>query len=379
MAGWTSEGCVLTVLLTWCYLALTSVISAIEIELKAPVNPVDENGILSLYCQVSDMKFGHNVIILRSLESGVVERLSWGDALVADSEDDRIFLAVRNMADGSTVYFLSIMNVKKSDAGVYSCKVMTATLSELIVEESLKYDINYFPDDVFPMCSPKESVHVKVGETVTLNCTSGKAFPEVTLQWSRSSSNQAEDAVIFRHQDLSISSILTLRATPDDNDAIFLCTMKSRAFPDILQSCHIGPLVVSSNGTPFVRKPKVVSPTVITNIKTVPKVQETVSSDMSLICDEVCSSLPTSSTHFFWIIAAVTTSIVTIIFFVMLLCIVCQYKRNRDRLQVLSLKDPANDLYEQVDYRGLNRKVYMTLATRSIQDQGISCGGQSEP
>ena len=375
MATYEIITCVFTLILTM----VTDFTNAVSIEATAPVNPVDHGGILSLHCHVRDMESDHSVIIIRSLESGEVEHLSWRETLTSNA-DDRIFLAFRRLGDGSVVYFLSIMNVKKEDAGIYSCRVMS--LSALVDEQSLTYNVNYFPVDIYPVCGPSEQIYAKAGDVVLLNCTSDKAFPEVTLEWTHSSTKQVSSSTNVIYHDSKVSSILRLETTKNDNGAVYVCTMRSEVFSDKVRTCHIGPLYVTPNSDLDIdlEDKQVDSLPTESELRTkpgqrdtLPGLDESQSPDIQIKCNEICSTLPTSSTHFFWIVAAVTTFIVTFIFFVLLMILAVQYKRNKERMNS-ALKDGSSDLYEKVDYRGFNRKIYMTLATRGLPEHGISCG-----
>ena len=103
---------------------------------SAPVNPVEADGIFSLRCEVLKMKQNQEMAIFRTI-NGQTERLSLDDE-VLDNAGDRVYLAVRQMNDGSTVYLLSIMKVTRSDEGLYLCKIFDVNSQQLVSQDSLE-------------------------------------------------------------------------------------------------------------------------------------------------------------------------------------------------------------------------------------------------
>ncbi len=127
--------------------------------------------------------------------------------------------------------------------------------------------------------------------------------------------------------------------TLHDNDAVFLCEMKSTAFPGTTRSCHVGPIKVlpnpsdpSSNNDFDSDLPQIISPPF-------PGLSDTVTSPIDLFtekdikvkdnvvrdCRDVCSSF--SSPKFFWVVATVVACILALIFFIMGASLLWKYRQ----------------------------------------------------
>lgn len=306
---------------------------------SAPVQPVKEGGILSLHCQISNLAANHYVTISRQLDDELdPEILSWGDDILG-SIGDSFFLAVRQLNDGSIIYFLSIIGVTIRDQGRYSCKVMPSTQDSVVAIDHTDIKVMYFPRDPNPLCTPKQSLTVYAGTPLTLNCTSQSANPAVTMDWSRTGSGSVPKSMTVQRDGLSYTE-LRLRASLSDNEAVFLCQITSVAFPGKVKTCHVGPIVVLPNpndlpdddgddkeGTPggdntdenrqpiFYPPFPVADPFPTTAVdlftdKTTGDHQNPIAD-----CRDVCSSF--SSPKFFWIVATVVACALAFLFFLM--------------------------------------------------------------
>ena len=103
----------------------------------APLKEVEEGAILSVHCQVTELEEGHEVTLYRIRDGQSVQRVSVGDILTQD--EDRLFLATRQLGDGSTVYFLSVMEVTRSDQGTYRCQVFDPVEQKQVATEFSRY------------------------------------------------------------------------------------------------------------------------------------------------------------------------------------------------------------------------------------------------
>ncbi len=89
---------------------LVILVRSIDIEISAPVNPVETGVIFSVLCQVRGLNNKHEVALYRTDVNNETVRLSSKDEVDASDidNDERVFLAVRRLMDGSEIYFLTI-------------------------------------------------------------------------------------------------------------------------------------------------------------------------------------------------------------------------------------------------------------------------------
>lgn len=215
---------------------------AARVEVNGVVNPVKTDGLLSISCQIWDLNKDDQVTFFRQIKDRT-QTLSVNQDILSDV-DDNVFLATRTMADGSVVFFLTIMHVALLDAGEYWCKV--STVMEILAIDSVHVDVLYFPDDTSPRCSPNILPVVHEGVRLRLNCTSDAGNPDVKMQW-RFSDNLLNSSPVSNNGVL-YSELHITASWRRHNNKIFICSISHPAFPDKLQTCHLGPLRVIPNG-----------------------------------------------------------------------------------------------------------------------------------
>ncbi len=285
--------------------------STVRVTATAPVNPYEEQGILSVHCQVWKITDSHEMTIFRTLhETGVTERLSVNDNILSDI-DERVYLGVRKASDGSTIYFLSIMDATRMDRGEYICKVFrvsTATVVEMAAG-SVNITSTYFPSD--PLCAANGPLTLYAGSMLTLNCSVEIGNPIASVEWTRTGSSTALEAVQFI-QDKTIYKQLSLSLTLQDTNAIFFCRITSRAYPNRVRTCHVGPIRVLSTG---------IAPTLTSEITTghqsATEVSVSIMVNKTSIrrkCLQTCS--PLKSNLFYWILATIILGFLAIFFLV---------------------------------------------------------------
>ena len=223
----------------WSTTYVTEALTITTVEATVPVNPVQTSAILSIHCQVWNLKTeqGEEVALYRKID-GSVKRLSIGDT-VGDSTDERTFLAIRQM-DDSVVYFLSITDATKDDAGEYSCRVIAVgdNIAQ-VASDSVKVDVAYFPSEN-PTCLPPESMHVTEGNVVRFQCISELTHPHVDIKWIRTDSrNKVQGKLTIMEN--ALQSELTHRVASRDNGVIFICEISSKSFPGQTKTCPVGP------------------------------------------------------------------------------------------------------------------------------------------
>ncbi len=223
-----------------CVLCLHVVIGETTVRVTAPVNPVKESGIISVRCQIWDLQPRYKVTI-----NGPDDVTFTFDEEVIEKDNDRVFLAVKQLQDGSTVHFLSITNVARRDAGNYSCKIIhTGGIFEEVTQDTVTIDVWYHPAKESPTCSPTEAFRVTSGIPQILNCSSMDANPPVTIRWTKSGNRPVFGAVEQRSHQGIVTSVLTVTPSSDDDDTVFLCHVISPVFPDFELTCYVGPMIV---------------------------------------------------------------------------------------------------------------------------------------
>ncbi len=331
-----------------------------SVQVTVPVNPVQTGGILSLHCRVSNLKVDEEVAFYRQPLNEKLTRLSMGNT-IANADDERTFLAIRQM-DDSVVYFLSIVNAVKEDAGEYSCRVIGNVdgLLSQVTTDTMHVDVAYFPGDSYPVCAQPDSLEVIEGTLVRFHCMTELTQPPVDMHWSRSRDQVPELRGRISNTDSERVSELAFRATSIYDGAVFLCEISSSLFPGQLKSCHIGPLKVipkKSNG--HTKNPN--SNTDMPFIVPDPSHKPTVNS--TLQCRDICDSV--SSNEFTWIIATVVTVLIAIIFLVLAVTMLIRYCHEVHSLNVESHRRlqryPQEYIYTEVEGRKELEKIYMSL------------------
>ena len=240
-------------ILCWFATLAGSIMAETTVKSTSPVNPLKQEGILSLHCQVFNLQKGQEVSIFYQ-GNNQRKRLSLNDNVVDPDEEQRIFLAVRQLDGGSFVYFLSIITATISDAGKYSCTIMdtASEIPTLVASDSDDINVQYFPADIYPMCNPNKQIRVHAGRTVSLNCSSQMGYPSVSLIWTREGETLSSTLHTGENR---VDSMLHFKPKLEDNRVIFVCTAQSEAFPDRTSSCHVGPITVYGVDTGIMNTP----------------------------------------------------------------------------------------------------------------------------
>ena len=340
-----------------------SAVLCVKLEVSAPLTSVEEGGVFSVHCKVSESDNTHEVSIFRQT-GGRPKRLSLNGGLVFDIEE-RYFLANRQMDDGGTVYFLSVMDTVKEDSATYICKVSEAG-GAVLAEDSVDIAVEYFPEDPSPTCTPLTSpLTVPCGQSLTLNCTSPRGNPSVSMKWYRQTGSEIELPYKPIQSGDTVYTELTFQPRSMDEDkALFICEITSDAFPERLERCHVGPIsVILSDDFPC-NMPLMTSipHTTPTEISVHSKSPE----DLATDCLNKCSYRTTPGSY--WILATIIAAILAIIFFIIVLSLVIKLRTEKPKTQYLS-PHGQSDLYAEVENRRLDNRIYMALEKRD----GIRC------
>ena len=348
----------------------------------SPQHPlVEEGGILSLHCKVSNLIAGeHEVSILRITDAGT-QRLSIGNN-VMQNVDERVFLAVRQMESGpSLVYFLTIIHATIHDKGEYFCKVIKDGAKTVEIDvSSTVLDVQYFPGESEPECYPTEPPVITEGQAIILKCSSATANPPVRIQWLTDG-----DLLLSGNQTtIGDKQVSYLSIVPSKQNAVYLCRVTSSAFPNLERTCHIGPMQIlrdpnyipssSSGGTQHLPdNPQSVPIARPTPPGRKPHYPITKRPPRVTVhdCEDDCSRL-SSSRAFYWIVTTVTTSFLAFVFCIVCFVLLCKYHqqsqtpyRTYERGQCISTRqhNVQDIIYSELDLkRGDNYKEYMVLS-----------------
>lgn len=357
------------------------------IKATAPLSDVEAGGILSLHCQVTDIQPGLEISLFRTVMKPNgdedTDRISV-DSVVTLTEDDRneerIFLAVRQLEDGSVVHFLSIMDVSRYDSGSYACSLNGVENGRHQVEMSystVPISVMYFPSEEEPKCSySSTSDTLTMDSEIVLNCSSEKAYPTVTLSWSTGTSTSLHGGSVETRGDRVYS---VLRVRPSGANTVYLCTVQSVAFPGRTHSsCHVGPLKIDdyipdsnqNNGnTPVILYPSLTGDQVATSATTFDLTanNNNPGAQRPVDCRKVCASSNASVTSI-WIIATIAVGSIALVF--LLLILILLYKHNKAHQTNNAFyvahhpKEPMDQLYSELEYKRNQNMVYMALAKR---------------
>ena len=340
----------------------------------APVNPVEADGIFSLRCEVLKMKPNQEMAIFRTI-NGQTKRLSLNDE-VLDDAGDRVYLAVRQMNDGSTVYLLSIMKVTTLDEGIYLCKIFDVNSQELVSQDSLKLQVMYVPGESDPDCANVDSLNVIEGKPISLNCSSEIANPAVDIQWSRTGGAKVPET----RQSIQGSRVylgFTFQPTLKDHNVVFLCEISSPMFPEFAQTCHIGPFQVYRNPNIVHEEGATDSthievPSLGEDHVTRPKsnTEHTLETGLGTKCHDICSSQ--RSPVLYWIIATIVACFLTILFFIMGIILVLKFRRLnvKPKPTYYIAQHPMDDIYTELECRRGDSTVYMSLGKSAQAQRG---------
>ncbi len=207
----------------------------------SPSHPIREGGVLAIRFQIWNLPSNHIIAISRTIDSGLTsETLTWKN-IILPGDNDNVFLSVRHHSDSSVVYLLFVLNVKRRESGAYVCQVLSSPGNE-VTSKTVNVDVEYFPTQM-PSCTPVKSVEAHIGTTLSLNCSTTKGNPLVAIQWRTSGSSKSLPATLTETEDL-VQSMVNVTITEDHGGSVFTCQITSYSFPELEQTCRVGPLVV---------------------------------------------------------------------------------------------------------------------------------------
>lgn len=321
-------------LLLWCvmHLCMDLVNGETTIAITTPVNPVRTGNMFAIYCQVWNARNEHEVVLARS-QSGITEKISLSRGQLQPDVDERFFLAQRRKNDGSIVYFMSIVDAKLTDEAVYTCNVYAPNRRPPIATASFRIKVQYFPHHRYPKCAsepaagPDNQVDVYEGRPFGLTCRSQIANPVIQMRWLKlGERGNVEGEEKVRIKSGIMIGELRRMAEADDDGAIFICEISSRAFYGKTETCGIGPINV-------IPRPRITVVHTTVSTPSVPKQWQrgTTSSTVAVPityraykdpCRERCSD--EQEVLFYWSIAAVISFVLCLVFLIMSVILCCK-------------------------------------------------------
>ena len=256
-------------------------------------NPITEGSLITFSCT--------------SYEGNPPVNLDWVKAGV------RLQVSPPRRSDGFAVSEVTFRVTREDDGIVYVCYVSSSEFPELYQScyigplqvisspippstttqtPDVKYTSasgEYFPNTA-PLCQSSLPSPITEGYTYTLSCTSYEGNPPVVIDWAKSGARV--QAPPPRRSDGFVTSEITLRARLEDNNAVYICYVTSPGFPELYETCFIGPLEIQAN--PYLPLITTQSPDVYnTMVMMTPFVgQANKTANVMELCEQFCSTFP---------------------------------------------------------------------------------------
>ena len=331
------------------------------LEITTPINRVAVGDILAIQCQIWNIQTGDTVAIARTSTDGS-EQISYGSRIIESSVEDRVYLSTRTFSDGSSVYFLTLLDVRLSDSGEYLCSVtrIAESLPSIIDHDSIDVQINSFPDKSQPSCAVNPlNLMIIEGNTLELTCSTYKTVPIVDLKWrSLLKYEYLQSPILFQGD--TVVSRLYITTEKAHHGEIFRCEITSPSFPDRIQSCEIGPMSIQSSSN------IADSGFSLTTRTSKEVIRVDTANPITPIgdCQNVCTSL---NTAFYLTVSTAATGLLSIIFFITTIVMCCKYHnvssdvRQNQRYVPTPPSQVSDPVYVSLSRRNTNERVYMTL------------------
>ncbi|XP_072047503.1 uncharacterized protein [Amphiura filiformis] len=335
--------------------------AGIRLETTVPIQSAEVGGVFSVHCQVWNLGDDVDVSIIKRTPS--VKRLSIGEG-VYQGVEERVFLAVRTLIDGSKIFFLTFMDARKEDQGEYVCKTQAIDDSDttrILPSDSVTIDILYFPDEKEPVCTPKTGqVAVAAGTEVTLNCSSELGNPVINVEWTRSGTDTVIPTDKYTESDIAFSE-LRIRPKLADDKAIYICHISSDAFPGVTKTCHVQLVVIGgSNKEPSDEERN-------DAVTTQRPSGELASSDLDIsesIVDK-CKNVCDNNNIFYWVLATVIAGLIALICLIVSIILLIRYhftsQTNSEEHYMPASRHPREDIYTELEGRLGDNVVFMKL------------------
>ena len=327
-------------------LCLATVVLSAKVTVRKGSNTVQEGGILSLFCEAQDLQQHDEVRIMRT---GVnFKRLTLNSHVDPNVNDEKIFIAERQVSGGKS-YLLTIIDANRNkDEGNYTCKVESANGEE--VAGQIAIPIEYFPSK--PICSNPDQIIE--GTLSTFNCSSDVGNPPVTLSWSHPTADIVNP---YKQASDSKTSYLVLKRTftIEESGSVLTCTVQSSRFPLRSEDCRI-PITVKARP----------ASTKITDKPEHRAVTETSPALSNVDCQDVCPFW--ASRTYIWKLVTFSTCAFAFIMLIITMVLgrkICTSEWKQRRMsRRRSQRQQSMEIYEKVEQFQDERRLYMPLQTR---------------
>ncbi len=343
-------------------------VAGTRVSISTPISPVTVGGILAIKCQVWDTQHNFVVSILRS-SNGRTKQLTNGPVIQSTGKLS-LFLATRTFSDGSVVYFLTMTEVTKEDQGEYVCRVIDISESNKIAEDKIDLELYSLPGNMYPVCDsiPNLQSPINIGETLTLQCTSGKGVPAVQMKWINTKSTGYLSSYETMDGNLLHSEVIT-HVDRSLNGAVFLCEIRTDALSDWKRTCVVGPVKIRSH----------ISSSNVLNSQTL------LDDDLKLTYEkpsfsETCGECSSNVTvEFYLTVATAGAGLLTILFIVTTIIMCHKYhsiseQTRRQPTRVLTSQQSVEPVYVSLQRRPqstYSEREYMTLEDPNNPDNKI--------
>ena len=347
----------------------------VRVSISTPTEPVTVGGILAIQCQVWNSEPDYAMYIFRTVTKRS-EQITNEQDIIQSSERLNMFLAKRTFLDGSSVYFLTIVDISEADQGEYLCTVHDNSKRTYITEESMNVNIYSYPADIYPLCSslPNQPSTLNVQDTITLKCTTEKGMPSIQMKWVNTKIALHLKPFNTTEGNL-VHSTINVRLDESFHWSVFYCEVTSKGFPDWKRTCAVGPVKLRSYFLSAGGDDKVVDTQAGVDQAGIEEQQDTERIRLIEQCEE-CS--PTDDMLRLYLTAAtIGATFLTIIFLTSTIILCYKYHHisdvtRREPTRVLTPQQSIEPVYVSLQRRSVNADLeYMTLEDPNNPDNKI--------
>ncbi|XP_071944687.1 uncharacterized protein [Antedon mediterranea] len=168
-------------------------------------------------------------------------KITEGEELLDTSGLAKERISVDIIRTGVYVYTLFISRVVYEDSGSYSC-VVFQNGEQVLESDYAVVTVFQLPSPEYPICT-RMSRPVITEEEITFKCEGEAINPPIDLSWSIIGSKLAINDKSYVDSERTFATY-SLTASPNNNNAVYVCSLTTPANRSIVRSCSIGPLNV---------------------------------------------------------------------------------------------------------------------------------------
>ncbi len=202
-------------------------VADIRVSISTPVETVTVGGILAIRCQIWNSQ-DHLTVNIARVMGRRSDKITEQEEVLRSSERPNMFLSTRRFPDGSTVFFLTVVDITEADSGEYQCKVMDFLEGRVVAEDSLNIETYTLPASMYPVCTstPNAPITLRVHDMLNLKCTSEKGVPTVNVKWINAKSGlqlQSHDV----YQNSVVDNEAVIQVDEYFHGSVFICVFTS--------------------------------------------------------------------------------------------------------------------------------------------------------